>query len=152
MVASMSALMQQVVPPVQARPDTWLQRFGIGPKTLRPPVAVAWSGAGQAIYQNLAVKVTREGEETPARKIATLYRGTVVTATAMTATFQVYEGETVQRFEASGLRGQFVIQVTDEGDPRLGIIRWPVLDADTRLLSYDLTEGSGGRDPTDPAK
>ncbi|MGI1092351.1 hypothetical protein ACRCQZ_32045, partial [Pseudomonas aeruginosa] len=148
----MSALMLQVVPPVQVRPDTWLQRFGIGPKTLRPPVAVAWSGAGQAIYQTLAVKVTREGEETPARKIATLYRGTVVTATAMTATFQVYEGETVQRFEASGLRGQFVIQVTDEGDPRLGIIRWPVLDADTRLLSYDLTEGSGGRDPTDPAK
>ncbi|MEM5620485.1 hypothetical protein AAHB60_31795 [Pseudomonas aeruginosa] len=58
----------------------------------------------------------------------------------------------MQRFEASGLRGQFVIQVTDEGDPRLGIIRWPVLDAVTRLLSYDLTEGSGGRDPTDPAK
>ncbi|PBF95690.1 hypothetical protein BGU78_18615, partial [Clostridioides difficile] len=74
-VASMSALMLQVGPPVQVRPDTWLQRFGIGPKTLRPPVAVAWSGAGQAIYQNLAVKVTREGEETPARKIATLYRG-----------------------------------------------------------------------------
>lgn len=47
----MSALMLQVVPPVQIRPDTWLQRFGIGPKTLRPPVAVAWSGAGQAIYQ-----------------------------------------------------------------------------------------------------
>ncbi|MBG6832965.1 hypothetical protein I5I99_29665 [Pseudomonas aeruginosa] len=152
MVASMSALMLQVVPPVQVRPDTWLQRFGIGPKTLCPPVEVAWSGGRQAIYQTLAVKVTREGEETSARKIATLYRGAVVTATAMTASFQVYEGETVQRFEASGLRGQFVIQVTDEGDPRLGIIRWPVLDADTRLLSYDLTEGSGGRDPTDPAK
>ncbi|HHM6087736.1 TPA: hypothetical protein ACRMOF_003361 [Pseudomonas aeruginosa] len=148
----MSGLMLQVVPPVQVRPGTWLQRFGIGPKSLRPPVEVAWSGARQAIYQTLAVKVTREGEETSARKIATLYRGAVVTATAMTASFQVYEGETVQRFEASGLRGQFVIQVTDEGDPRLGIIRWPVLDADTRLLSYDLTEGSGGRDPTDPAK
>ncbi|HDV4099469.1 hypothetical protein I5L69_29370, partial [Pseudomonas aeruginosa] len=85
MVASMSGLMLQVVPPVQVRPGTWLQRFGIGPKSLRPPVEVAWSGARQAIYQTLAVKVTREGEETSARKIATLYRGAVVTATAMTA-------------------------------------------------------------------
>ncbi len=57
----MSGLMLQVVPPVQVRPDTWLQRFGIGPKSLRTPVEVAWSGARQAIYQTLAVKVTREG-------------------------------------------------------------------------------------------
>ncbi|MDF5937513.1 hypothetical protein P4234_00200 [Pseudomonas aeruginosa] len=27
----MSGLMLQVVPPVQVRPGTWLQRFGIGP-------------------------------------------------------------------------------------------------------------------------
>ncbi|MDF5960442.1 hypothetical protein P4052_17000 [Pseudomonas aeruginosa] len=57
----MSGLMLQVVPSVQVRPGTWLQRFGIGPKSLRPPVEVAWSGARQAIYQTLAVKVTREG-------------------------------------------------------------------------------------------
>ncbi|MGG2839447.1 hypothetical protein ACQYZW_29050, partial [Pseudomonas aeruginosa] len=66
----MRALMLQVMSPVQVRPYTWLQRFGTGPKTLRPPVAIAWSGGRQAIYQTLAVKVTREGEETPARKIA----------------------------------------------------------------------------------
>ncbi|MDF5937501.1 hypothetical protein P4234_00135 [Pseudomonas aeruginosa] len=58
----------------------------------------------------------------------------------------------MQRFEASGLRGQLVIAGHRRRRPAPGIIRWPVLDADTRLLSYDLTEGSGGRDPTDPAK
>ncbi|MDF5997528.1 hypothetical protein P4050_00435 [Pseudomonas aeruginosa] len=130
----MSALMLQVVPPVQIRPDTWLQRFGIGPKTLRPPVAVAWSGAGRAIYQTLAVKVTREGGGDPARKIATLYRGTVVTATAMTATFQVYEGETVQRLRGIGPART----VRDHRSPTkvtraCGSFAGRVLDADTRL-------------------
>ncbi|MDF5982190.1 hypothetical protein P4056_14850 [Pseudomonas aeruginosa] len=148
----MSALMLQVVPPVQIRPDTWLQRFGIGPKTLRPPVAVAWSGAGQAIYQTLAVKVTREGEETPARKIATLVSRDGGHRDRDDGDLPGLRGRDGAALRGIGPRGQFVIQVTDEGDPRLGIIRWPVLDADTRLLSYDLTEGSGGRDPTDPAK
>ncbi|OWP50274.1 hypothetical protein [Pseudomonas nitroreducens] len=107
---------------------------------------------GMPVLQALSLQVFREGEATADPKVATLFVGDEPVGSAAFAYFRVTAGPQVQKFKTELLRGQFLVQVTDNGSPRLGLLRWPVLDAGTSALSYNLTEGQGGGIVTHPAK
>lgn len=126
-----------------------------------PSLGVALGGAslavlpdkqGMSVLQALSLQVFREGEATADPKVATLFVGDDPVGSAAFAFFRVGAEPVVQKFKTELLRGQFLVQVTDNGSPRLGLLRWPVLDAGTSALSYNLTEGQGGGLVTHPAK
>jgi len=107
---------------------------------------------GIPVLQALSLQVFREGEATADPKLATLFVGDEPVGSAAIGFFRVTAEPQVQRFKTELLRGQFLVQVTDRGSPRLGLLRWPILDASTTSLSYNLTEGQGGGVITRPAK
>lgn len=107
---------------------------------------------GLPLMQTLSLQVFREGEATPDRKMATIFLGDEPVDSKSFAFFSLGAEPVEQRFKADLLRGQFLVQVTDRGSPRLGLLRWPILDASTTSLSYNLTEGQGGGVITRPAK
>lgn len=107
-------------------------------------IAVVPARRGHPVLQALSLQVLREGEATPDAKWVTLFRGDAPLASEAVAYYLLAAGMAVQQFSTELLRGQFLVQVTDNGSPRLGLLRWPVLDASTSVLSYNLTEGHGG--------
>lgn len=123
--------------------------LGLGPAS--PVMAVLPAKQGLPVLQALSLQVFREGEATADPKLATLYVGDEPVGGASFAFFRVTDQPVVQWFKTELLRGQFLVQVTDNGSPRLGLLRWPVLDANTSALSYNLTEGQGGGLVTHPA-
>jgi len=107
---------------------------------------------GLPVLQALSLQVFREGEATPDVKRATLFAGDEPDPARAIGYFALGAVPVMQLFRTELLRDQFLVQITDNGVPRLGLMRWPVLDASTRLLSYNLTEGQGGGVITQPAK
>ncbi|PJI50807.1 MAG: hypothetical protein CTR55_00475 [Pseudomonas sp.] len=114
-------------------------------------LAVTPAGQGLPVWQSLSLQVLREGEPTPDPKSVTLFVGDEPTGPSSFAFFKLGAEPAVQRFKTELLRGQFLVQATDNGSPRLGLLRWPVFDASTSALSYNLTEGNGGGLVTRPA-
>jgi hypothetical protein len=108
--------------------------------------------SGYPTLQALSLQVFREGESTEDPKFVTLFKGDDPLGINIVAFFLLGAEPETQWISANILRGQFLVQASDIGSPRLGLLRWPVLDASTTSLSYNLTEGAGGGLITQPAK
>lgn len=121
-------------------------------KTGEALVSVLPDMRGYPPLQALSLQVFRDGAATPQQKFVTLFKGDDPLGMYAVAFFQLGAQAKTQWISASLLRGQFLVQASDNGSPRLGLLRWPVLDASTTSLSYNLTEGAGGGLITQPAK
>lgn len=109
-----------------------------------PTKILAVPSQGLPTLQSLSLTVTREGEATDDPKFVTIFAGNEPVGSAVIANFFLHSTAGVQKFKTELLRGNFQIQASDLGAPRLGIIRWPIFTAETTSLLYNLTEGDAG--------
>lgn len=110
---------------------------------------LAWHGLATPAFsppplQAISLQALREGVQTPGRKLARLFRGLDDLQSALVAVFELYADAVTQHFAAESLRGQFLVRLVDETPPMLGLMRWPLIDAESTQLLYNLSEGTGG--------
>ncbi|MNZ57774.1 hypothetical protein D3C78_757610 [compost metagenome] len=102
---------------------------------------------GKALRQ-ITVQLTRDGEQTPAPKLARLLNPLDMT---LYAAFVAQDGYSVsQRFLASAVDGDRLILATDEVAPRRAAARRLSIGEDV-TLAIDLNDGSGGGAAGSPA-
>jgi len=103
-------------------------------------------------FQELSIQILRDGLATVDPKFVALYVGDTAATSTLFAYYRLGADPQTQQFKAELLRGQFLVHAFDQGAPRLAIMRWPVFDAETSDLLYNLSESQGGAIATLPAR
>lgn len=115
-------------------------------------LALEMANPGWPVFQALSIQILREGLATEDPKFVALYVGDTAATSTLFAYYRLGTDPQTQRFRTELLRGQFLVHAFDQGEPRLGIMRWPVFDAETAELLYNLSEDQSGAIATLPAR
>lgn len=86
----------------------------------------------------VSVRLTRDGEQTPERKVARL----LTSELAVQAVFFT-DYEATQQFAASAVDAQWLLLATDMTEPKRAAARYPYIDEDL-LVAIDINDGVSG--------